>query len=173
MATRNFKLIGKTYSEDAACTITLNGAEIFSGPLLQESDEELPIYIGSAEVGDDSVDVTLPVVVTMTAGSASFGMFQFNYGFVVNSLLTPEEAAYIGVPIEEIPAEILTSVQSKGGFYTISADAYSYGGTPAQADDNRFNVQINGTPVITPARYYQLLITGQVLTFDQLIFARR
>lgn len=172
MATRNFKFIGRTYSEDAACTIALNGVEIFSGPLLQESGDELPVCVGSAEVGDDSVDVTLPVVITMTAGSAGIGMFQFNYGRIVNPLLTPEEAAYIGVPKEEIPAEILTSVTNKGGFYVRSADQYVYGLNPEQTNDNRSNIQLNGSPVSDPDWYYQLVTTGQVLTFDQLIFAR-
>lgn len=176
MATRNFKLIGRTFAPDAACTITLNGTEIFSGTLLQESGDDLPICIGSAEVGDDSVNVTLPVSITMTAGSidypAQFGMFQFNYGVSVNPLLTPEEAAYVGVPKNEIPAEILTSVISKGGFYKQLADVYDYGLTPSEIGDNRSNVLIDGEPSEYPDNAYQSLGVGQVLTFDQHIFAR-
>lgn len=176
MATRNFKLIGRTYSEDVACTITLNGAEIFSGTLLQESGDDLPVCVGSAEVGDDSVSVTLPVSITITAGSieypAQFGMFQFNYAVIINPLLTPEEAAYIGVPTAEVPAEILTSVKGKGGFYIHSADQYAYGRTPAENQDNRSNVLIDGSPSEDPNWNYQSLSVGQVLTFDQHIFAR-
>ena len=172
MAIRNFKLIGLTHSADAACTITLNGTEIFSGALLQESIEESPICIGSAEVGDDSVNITLPVVITMTAGTAGIGMFQFNYGITTNPALTPEEASYIGVPTAEIPAEIQTSVNAKGGFFINSADEYAYGLTPEETGDNRDNVQINGVPSVNPDYWYQDLTAEQVLTFNQHIFAR-
>ena len=172
MATRNFKLIGRTYSDDAACTITLNGIEVFSGSLLQEFGDELPICVGSAEVGDDSAEVTLPVSITMTAGTASFGMLQFNYKLIINPALTPEESAYNGVPIDEIPAEIKSSVSSKGGFMIGSADAYDYGDVPVLCADNRSNVLINGLPSENPDYSYQLLGSGQTLTFDQTIFAR-
>jgi hypothetical protein len=177
MATRNFKLIGKTYSEDAACTITLNGAEIFSGALLPETGEELPVCVGSAEVGDDSVEVTLPVVITMIAGSAGFGLFQFNYGLIVNPLLTPEELAYTspeysGESSAEVPPEILSSIRSKGGAFVRSVDQYSYGNSEEECRSNRSNVQIDGLPALDPDWNHHCLTDGKVLTFDQFIFAR-
>jgi hypothetical protein len=171
MATRNFTLIGTTDISDTTGTITINGVEVFTGTFINNSEEEAPIAIGSIDI-DDSVDTWLPVSITVTNGDARFGMFKWNYGWVINPLLTPEEAAYARVPAEDVPAEIVASVTAKGGFYVRSADQYSYGSTPEQNNDNRNTVLLNGVAVTDPDWYYINTATSDVLTFNTLIFAR-
>ena len=177
MAIRNFTLSGKTYAEEVVCTITIGGIECFSGTLLiAEVVDNQPICVGSVEVGDDSQNIVLPVSITINSApdgiAAGIGMFEWNYGEITNPALTPEEAAYATVPFEEIPAEIRASVNSKGGFLVRSADEYAYGLTADECRTNRANVQINGVSVENPPYWYQYVTTGQVLTFDQDIFAR-
>ena len=173
MAIRTFNLIGRTHSNDAACTITINGIEVFSGALQQVTDDDLPICTGSVEVGDDSVDVILPVVITMTAGVAGIGMFKFNYGPGINPTLSPEEVAYVvNAPNTPIPRAISNLIETKGGMYVPSPEAYAYGKTAEEYNTNRYNITVDGNPISVPGYFYQYIISGQVLAFDQLIFTR-
>lgn len=171
MAIRNFTLIGTTAISETTGTITINGVEVFNGAFIDNSEQETPIVVGSIDI-DDSADTWVPVSITITSGSARIGMFKWNYGWAINPLLTPEEAAYAQVPAEDVPAEIVASVNAKGGFYVRSADQYSYGLTPEQNNDNRNTVLLNGVSVTDPDWYYINTSASDVLTFNTLIFAR-
>ena len=179
MSTRNFKLIGAV---DGECTgtITLNGTQIFNGTFTGCSWSEpdwntaTPMCTGSMTF-NDAADVVMPVVITTTGGTGKIliGMFQWNQAWVINPALTPEEASYANVPTDEVPAEILASVQAKGGFEIRSATAYDYGDNSELAFENRSNISLDG--VSPPAGFVPnngiAMGVGQTLTLDTTVFA--
>ena len=172
MAIRNFTLIGTTNIPESTGTITINGVEVFNGTFIDHSDDEAPIATGSIEI-DDSADIWVPVVVTVDSGSVGVGMFKWNYGYVNNPALTPEEAVYATtLPTRLVPTEILESVTEKGGFYVKSADQYTYGSDTETTNVNRNNMFISGDPIAVPYWYYININNTVTLTFDTLIFSR-
>ena len=178
MSTRNFKLVGAVEGECTG-TITLNGTEIFNGTFVGNdwatgtSSNATPMCSGSMTF-DDSSYVTFPVVVTVTAGSGQIqvGMFEWNWGFVVNPALTPEELSYIDVPWNEIPTDILNSVIAKGGFQIQEETDFDYGATTDQAFENRSNISLDG--VSPPAGWDPndgiAMAPGMTLSYDTNVF---
>ena len=123
---------------------------------------------------DDSSDVVMPVVVTTTGGTGQIqiGMFQWSWGWIINPALTPEEAAYANVPTDEVPPEILASVEAKGGFQIREETDFDFGGNPEECYENRSSVSLDG--VSPPAGWVPndgiLMAPGMTLTFDTHVF---
>lgn len=203
MSTRNFKLIGTTATEDAAGTITINGTEVFNGPFIQNSitDPATAIATGSLTF-DDTNEVVLPVTITITAGSAGIGMFQWNCAtFVPNPAYTSEQYAVLTNPASTIEEKIavwssvadpafssadITVLETETDDELIKdmlrahnctrqlpdETSYAYGRSEETISDNRNAIFINGTPIAVPDWYYLTLSNTDVLTFDTIIFKK-
>lgn len=155
MRTRLFELEGIIRLPNSAGTITINGQQIFSGlfagpvvPLPEgEVFQPMDFIITGSYTLDDSQSVFVPVTITLTAGEAHIGMFEWNYAPVI-------------VPGSD-PVQ-----------YTQDPDAFSYGFTPEDCDCNRRYEQINGQPAPTAGTCWPMLLTaGDVATFETKIFA--
>ena len=130
MTQRLFQLKGVLGALPSTGTVTVNGTEVFNGTFSQGSIDEPDGFLCEFTYTFDdsaSTDVQFPVVVTCASGVAHVGMFKYNYAWIVNPALTPEELAYITAGTwQTAPAEIQADVQSKGGWYIHDETAFAY-----------------------------------------------
>lgn len=182
MATRNFRLLGDVTSDGVTGSITIDGVEVYNGPLNKGSEI---IAEGSADI-NDSTEITLPVEIVVTSGNASIGTLFWNYGQIENPLLTPEEKSYIipgsvtdtGEIITRIqiaptlPPEIKASVADKGGFFIKSESVFATGDTDELRTSNRSNLKIDDVAVVGPSWYFYMVPEGSKMTYDLTISPR-
>ena len=176
MSTRNFKLVGAVEGECTG-TITLNGVEVFNGTFVgndwatRTDNDSNPMCVGSLTF-DDSANVSMPSVVSVTGGSGKIlvGMYEWNQDLIVNPALTPEEYSYINTPIPDIPAGIRASVADKGGFYIRDAYAFDYGLDETVAHENRSNLVLNSSAISPGPGQGIVLVQGDTLTFNNSVF---
>ena len=96
MASREFKLLGNNYTEEASGIITINGVEVFNGPFICDNETNTPIATGTFDIPNSGT--TLPVVITVTSGQMGIGMFQWNYATEQNRGYTSEQIAELNNP---------------------------------------------------------------------------
>ena len=155
MRTRLFELEGIIREPNTTGTITVGGIQVFqglfSGPVipLPPGQDFVPmdfIITGSYTL-DDSQDVYVPVVVTITAGQLHLGMFEWNYAWSV-------------VPDSDPPT------------YKQWPDLFSYGRTEEDCNCNRRYEQINGLEAPTAGTCWPMLLQeGDVATFETKIIS--
>lgn len=148
MTQRLFKLEGFLLDDPSAGIITINGTEVYNGAFGPGGYPGILCEFAYPvdDTGVQSVD--LSVIITCTAGHPGIGMFLYNYHWVSNPALTPDELAYSQSKnlTDTAPPEILASVESKGGWFLHSQDQtlFGYGATPALCQNNRSNGSLNG-----------------------------
>lgn len=182
MSIRNFRLIGEVLGDSANATITINGVEVYNGPL--NTDSEI-LAEGSADI-NDSTEVTLPVKIDIFDGNVMLGTIGWNYGIRQNPLLTPEEQSYIIIGTRDesdnvvtpnhvdpsTPVEVRVAVESKGGFFVKDENFYTSGDTPELHQSNRSNLKINNVPVDGPSWYHYLVGAGSNMTYNVTVSPR-
>ena len=176
MTQRLFQLKGVLGALPSTGTVTVNGTEVFNGTFSQGSTDEPDGFLCEfAYTFDDSAgtDVQLPIVVTVVTGYAYVGMFKYNYAWIVNPALTPEELAYVNAgTIADAPAEIKADVAAKGGWYIRDETAFAYGLTSELCNDNRTTEVLNGVALPDADGYFYIpMSAGSVLTFTTIVFS--
>lgn len=171
MAIRKFKLMGLVTSKVASARITIDGKEVFNGELMVSFDPDLPIASGEVDL-DDSIEISVPVMIEATGGEFAVGMLSWNYASIVNPLLSAEELEYLEVSSEQTPADVQAGIVNKGGRYIRLESEFNFGDDPEEARDNRSNIRVNGVPENVLLGFHIGILLGDVLTFDSKVFMR-
>jgi hypothetical protein len=181
MTQRLFKLKGMLATETATGSVTVGGVEVFSGSFSPGADTEPDGYLCEFAHWIDNqydwdlhaVDIMLPVIVTVTAGTVLVGMLKYNYARTPNPLLTASELAYINNGTMAIaPIAVKADVAAKGGWMVNSPAEFTYGRTPTTAHSNRTNVTVDGVALPNDAGHgYITLPAGRTLSFTTVVFS--
>jgi hypothetical protein len=181
MTQRIFKLKGMLATETATGRVTVGGVEVFNGSFTPGADFEPDGYLCEFALWVDdhydwelrTVDVTLPVTVTVTAGTALVGMLKYNYARIPNPLLTSSELEYITNSTMAIaPITVKADVAAKGGWIVNSPTEFNYGLTPTTTYNNRTDITVDGIALPTNAgRDYILVPAGRTLSFTSVVFS--
>lgn len=181
MTKRIFKLKGQVTTEIAAGCVTVDGVEVFNGVFSPGADTEPDGYLCEFTYDIENQydwelrpkDITLPVTVTVTAGTVMVGMLKYNYARIPNPLLTPSELAYLTtgtIPIATIALK--ADVAAKGGWMTNSIAEFAYGVTPETIYSNRSDITVDGIALPSDAGHSYITVpAGCTLSFATVMFS--
>lgn len=182
MTKRIFKLKGQVTTEIAAGCVTVDGVEVFNGVFSPGANTEPDGYLCEFTYDIENQydwelrpkDITLPVTVTVTAGTVMVGMLKYNYARIPNPLLTPSELVYLtNNTIAIAPIAIKADVAAKGGWMTNSATEFAYGLNPTTTYNNRTVITVDGIalPDDDDGHSYITVPAGRTISFTTVMFS--
>lgn len=203
MTIRQCQIKGMQLAPDSAGIISMNGVEVFNGEFLAEINQPNVTLAGFSLDVDDALAVngyvSVPTVITVTAGSMNFGLSLWNYAMVYNKVYTEEQRNIVldpntvpparlnlytelaNPPLSAADIEILsapygTELEAKQAIkvahnLTINLQNPEVFGIAFTDIVNRANVRLDGVePTVANTNVGIAVNEGQVLTLDSLVF---
>lgn len=189
--TRKYKFMGAPYAgstiDGLDMTVSINNQVIHNGPVVGQP-WKYAICVSEGQITftqepDIKIQYTmLPVSITVNSGTFYSLVWEWDYAWIVNPLLSPEELVVYNQgdqAMANAPQAMKDDVAAKGGW--VVQDVNSYATTNLDNDPNtRFGVMVNGEPFdfdygTEPIDYEDqgrgiLLSAGYVCTYSQRIF---